>query len=188
MRIKDLINLDISKLTSQSIKDIGHYAQVQVNKQARRWSDQEFKSPAYYALQKSGGAISFKGKSLNEKKKELARAIRFLADPTRTQAGWKREKQRITKSIEKDFNVSVSPEQFDSVWTSYEKAKELNSAVGLMDYKYNVINTLNEILSENTEQDLDELAVKISDDLENLIKEREETIEAERQTISGNFK
>ena len=192
MTIKDLMNLDISRLTNKTIQAIGHYAQVQVNKQVRRWETEEYKSPAYYALKKAGGKngiyISYKDKTLNQKKKELARAIQFLSDPTRTKSGWKKVKQEVSADIKQKYDLTIAPENMDSVWTAYEKAKELNGTVGMTDYKYNVVEALNELVTDQPSRDLDELAVFITSNIDEKVKDREKEVETERKSISSNFK
>lgn len=192
MTIKELMNLDISRLTSKTIQAIGHYAQVQVNKQVRRWETEEYKSPAYYALKKAGGEdgiyISFKGKTLNQKKKELARAIQFLGDRTRTKAGWKKVKREVSADVKTEHGLTIAPENMDAVWTAYEKAKELNGTVGMSDYKYNVVQALNEMVSADPNMETDELAVFITSDIEKRVKDREKELEQERKNISSNFK
>lgn len=192
MTIKELMNLDISRLTNKTIQAIGHYAQVQVNKQVRRWETEEYKSPAYYALKKAGGEngifISFKGKTLNQKKKELARAIQFLGDRTRTKAGWKEVKRDVSADIKQKYDLTIAPENMDSVWTAYEKAKELNGTVGMTDYKYNVVEALNELVTDQPSRDLDELAVFITSNIDEKVKDREKEVETERKSISSNFK
>lgn len=168
MKLEDIINVKIEKLNAESIKEVARSAQNLANKAYRRWEEKEFRSPAYYGMKKSGGLISFRGKEdLKEQKKELARAVRFLTDRSRTVAGWNEIKKENTEIVnDKVFKQSgenqLSPDDYDRFYTAFEKAAEINPNIETENYKYNVMDALLEEL-DNYAKDVDELAVDLAD-------------------------
>lgn len=163
---EELMDIDISKLTQETIKEYKRTAQRLVNEQYKRWERLDDKSPAARGLEKSGGKISFRGKDLNQQKKELARAVRFLEDKTRTFSGWEEEKQRQTNIINEQIEKSggentLTTDDFGRFYAAFDKAKEINPDIALASYKYNVMDALIEELKDET-MSIDELAIAMS--------------------------
>lgn len=184
MSLKSIQNLKIENLTAATIKPVFKEAQNLVNKQARRWTGKEYKSPAFYALDKSGGLISSRGKrTLNQMKKELARAQRFLNDPSRTVAGWNKIKADNTKRLNQTLerrgsDKRLTVDDYDRFYTAYDKAKEIDPNIELYEYKYNVFDTLLTEITD-THKSAEELAVEITDQFAEIYRTKQESMDFE---------
>lgn len=185
--LQELLDVNINRLTRDSIKEYTKVAAETVNRTAKRWESREFKSPAFYGLEKSGGAISFKGKdTLQQMKKELARAINFLNDPTRTVKGWNTEKERQVEKINIQIEKSggsggMTAADYDRFYTAFVKAAELNPDIETEDYKYNIMDALIEEIHADEAEGLsaDELALKMDEKFWELYEERQGRVNRE---------
>lgn len=175
--IEALKNVSIRTLTMAAIKPFAAAARELANKAFKKWEQKEYKPPAYYGMKKSGGLISFKGKkTLNQQKKELARAIRFLTDPTRTVKGWEKEKKSQTGIInakvkEAERENELKTEDFDRFYEAFDKAVELEPSIATERYKYLVVDALIEELDDKTKS-VDELAVAMKEKFPEIYKNK----------------
>lgn len=193
MRVEDLFRIDIGSLTQEQLNKVAGFAQSQANRSLRSWIPKEHRSPsARQALKYTGGGL-FNIKeagTLNQQKKELARAIAYLQNPTSTQKGWRSTKYAIIREINKNMPPGAKKltyAKFDDMFDAYEKAKELNKNISDREYKYNVIDTLlDEVEDEN--KDIDEIAVETAENFADIIEKRERETAAAYEGISSFFR
>lgn len=190
---KDLMNVDISSLDSVTINQYKRVARELVRQTVKRWEKEDYKSPAYYALmQRTGGKgkILFSGKqTLNQQKKELAKAVRFLSDPSVSRKGWNQIKQQNIESLYDASGIALEVKDYDIFFKTYEKLKELNSAASGDEYRYEIMARMEAALNDengletedgtilNREDDekayIDLLAIQMDKELKNMIHEKE---------------
>lgn len=105
LSIQDILDMDwkeINKLSLEEMKKLSMRLNSAANKRLRRVeaSGEERWSPAYQAVQQSGGDFSVKGKTTKaEIKAELQRAGSFLNAKTSSVRGTKAHKQKIEKLV-----------------------------------------------------------------------------------------
>lgn len=198
--LTDLLNVDINKLTKETIKEYTRVARENVRKTVARWDKKEYKSPAYYALSKRTDGkmkISFRGlKTLQKQKEELAKAIRFLSDESRTVEGWERIKrenvnalnERLLKEQAGTYGppIQLTTDDYDRFYSIYEKAKEMDKNIASMEYKYEVMETIVSKV-KNTSKSVDELAVEVKKEFEELYKNRERQHKKNMDDVSEEF-
>lgn len=190
---KDLMSVDISSLDSVTINQYKRVARELVRQTVKRWEKEDYKSPAYYALMQSTGGkgkILFSGKqTLNQQKKELAKAVRFLSDPSVSRKGWKQIKQQNIESLYDASGIALEVKDYDIFFKTYEKLKELNSAASGDEYRYEIMARMEAALNDengletedgpilNREDDekayIDQLAIQMDKELKNMIHEKE---------------
>lgn len=180
---RGLLRANINKMTEKSITTWTRIAREMVRKTVARWEKREYKSPAYYELSRQTGGtmkISFKGKTLQQKKAELAKAIHFLKDDTRTVAGWEKVKKRNVKALNKKFreegsDTRLTPEDYDRLYSAYNKAKQIDKNIETMEYKYKVMDMLVQEIQDpaNAAKSVDELAVEMAEKFREIYEENE---------------
>lgn len=193
--VKDLLNVDLSTLSSETIKDYFKVARDTIRKALKTWEGKEYQSPAYHALRKStkGDMMpSFKGKTLNQQKKELAKAVRFVSDETRTVAGWEKQKKINTKALNKklgltDLRSMLTPDEYDKFWTAYNLAKEVNPNIDNMEYKYDVMDTLVHEVVADKNKTAEELAIKMAESFQEIYEGKEQQHQENLKNISDMF-
>lgn len=187
----DLLHVDISSLTTETISQYFKAARENVRKSIARWEKREYKSPAYYAFYRATGGtlkLNFRKKTLNEKKKELAKAITFLRDPTRTIKGWEAEKIKNIATLKKKKGIELTPEEYDFFYSTYEKARELDPNVGNSELKYHIFEYLLEEMRADPTQSKDELAVKVVSNIEKFYEEIEKEHRENMRNWSEEFR
>lgn len=205
--LKELLRVNVNKLTEKSIQGYKKVARDEAARMRKAWEGREYASPAYYGFMAATGQtgkISFKrGMTLNEQKKELAKAIRFLKDPTRTVKGWEKVKKSNLKKLNKEIKkaikgrkdpktgkqlkVEFTTQDYDRLFTAYNKAKEINPAVGQKQFKYIVLAEVADKIKDET-IDIDEIAVEIANSIQQVYEENEKAHQRAEQNRSGRFK
>lgn len=115
-------DFDFNKLNRQQLSKVVQQLSRTVN---RRFETLERvtrkKSPAYKSLEKSGGKISIKGKTLNELRYEYVRAKNFLSLKTSTVKGF----NKVNKELANRLGFErLSQSQIDDLWEAYNKLDE----------------------------------------------------------------
>ena len=185
--LEELLSVDISKLTKAELQGYKKVARDEVARIVRRWEKEDYKPPAYYGIDKpTGGSykISFKGKdTLQQQKKELAKAVHILKDPTRTKTGFETEKQRNIQIVNEQIRKKVHKGRgnkrdtfdevdFDRLYKVYEKAKELDKNIMNVEYKYSVFEAMVSSIKDE-DKSIDALALEMQNLLEDAIKDKE---------------
>ena len=197
--LQSLTVADIQKLTKKELQAYKKVARDEVARGVKRMSEWEYKPPAWYQLEHATGEsmkISFKGKqTLQQQKKELAKAIHFLQDPTHLNPGWKAFKKKNIKALNKEipkqrdeqgkYKGKFSDADFDRLYFAFDKAKQINKNVGLL--KYEVMASAIDVV-KNQKMSIDEIAAKMATDFEDIYKENEEAYQDSKSTRSQRMK
>lgn len=189
--LQELLNVDINKLTNKTISEYFKAARENVRKTVNRWKGREYKSGAYYSYEaKTGGKVKpdFRGaKTLQEKKKELAKAVQFLSDPTRTVKGWEKEKRANIAALSRKSGINLTPDEYDHFFKAYERAKKLDSNIANLEYKYDIFEYLIEEMRADNQQSTEELAVKMQQKIKEIYENKESQHQENERDISEEF-
>lgn len=205
MNLKQALNVDISTLTTESIKEYAGFIQSQANRSFRAWETKDVKSPAARQMEKSGGRINIDlSADLNLQKKELARGMRFLLDETRTQKGWDRVSAGIRREINKALKESGSKKRltkkgYNDFWKAWNKGAEVNPNIESEQYKYEAIQTLLDIMEADSDEDpedgeevdetsIDEIAIRLAEKFTEKYQNREKETWENDEGVSKYFK
>lgn len=164
MRIEDLYELDFNRMTKEQLLAVGSFVKNQANRGYTLWERKEYRSPAFYGMQKSGGRIGdLSDLDRNTLYKEINRGLNFLSDQTRTAKGWSKVKTENIKTLKQKTGIKIRKKDYDKFYDAFEKAKELNPALSYFDFKYS---TMGEAASyvKDYSKSVDEIAVEISDE------------------------
>ena len=193
--LEELLSVDIRKLTKAELQGYKKVARDEVARNVKRWEGREYKSPAYYALKKATGdtlKISFKGKdTLQQQKKELAKAIHFLSDQSRTVKGWNEiKKENITKINEhfaKDKKEVFNTVNYDRLYEAYNKAKQIDRNIESQEFKYAVMESLIDRITDET-IDVDQVALEMAEEAKKIYKQREKERKRNDRNRSKRYK
>lgn len=146
------LNEFLSLNTSQLKKAVGTLRDVSA-KRYRRLKEKVGDTQATMALEKSGGLISTKGKTLGELRKEFIRAKTFLEKKTSTVSGYRKMEKAIITSL-KTKGIEMSAQQYREFWRLYEQVKELDPMIADKQYKYKILEYINSNMNEMNSDDL----------------------------------
>lgn len=190
--LKELLEVDISKLTKAEIQGYKKVARDEVARTLKRWEGREYKSPAYYQFDKATGGtnkISFRrDMTLQEQKKELAKAIHFLSDETRTVEGWNEVKQRNLDKINSGLGKAETSEgltinNYDRLYEAYNKAKEIDPNIEAQEFRYRVFERVADLLDDKT-KNVDEIALEMANARQEIYLEDQEAGRRKREDLS----
>ena len=193
--LQELLSVDLNKLTKAELQGYKKVARDEVARTLKRWEGREYKSPAYYAFEKlTGGTnkISFRGKTtLQQQKKELAKAIRFLSDPTVSVEGWKAEKQRNLSLINAHFNKETAEEfttvDYDRLYEAYNKAKQIDKNIEAQEFRYAVFEALIDKIKDES-IDIEQIALEMAEKTKEIYEQNEQTHRANEASRSARYK
>lgn len=174
LSVQDIINMDINKFNSLNKSDLQKVVGRLVsagNKRLRSFERAGESSPATRHVSRSGGMFSTKGKDINELRAEFARAKNFMTAKTGTRAGWKKVKRETIQSL-KDRGINLSEKQFNDFWNAYEDLKEMNPSVANKGLKYNVLQDIADMVTDDT-LTADEIALKLNNEISRIYEENE---------------
>lgn len=185
-------NMDISDIAKMSKAELSKITVVlgsAVNKRYKRLEQAGQTTPASSVLEKTGGKISTKGKSLNQIRREFKRAYNYMNDKTSTLSGYKKVvKATIDRVREKTSDkdgkngVVLTKEQASDFFNLLDKAKEVDS--GKAGYNGNTNTILYQNLAEMvkdgmSKEDVESELNKIIDDA---YKEQQKTKETHQKS------
>lgn len=171
--VKDILSIPIetfNKLNLSTLRKVVGRLVSAGNKRLRSFERVNESSPAVRYVKNSGGVFSTKNKSLNELRAEYIRAKTFLQSKTGTRAGWKKVKKEIVTGLKKN-GVDVTDENFEKLWKSYERLKEISPEVATKELKYSTLKEISDIISSNNYTN-DEIVERVYNNLTNLYEER----------------
>ena len=167
LSVQDILNVDLetfNKWTESDLRKVVGRLVSAGNKRLRTFERSEESSPAYRHVMKSGGHFSVAGKSIDQLRAEYKRARDFMTAQTGTKKGWLEVKKDTIASLEKQ-GVHLTVKQFDKMWETYEKLKELDESVSLKSIKYTILQDISDQITD-PEMDPDQLAVELSKTLD----------------------
>ena len=138
MSVSDILNMSerrFNKLTERELKLVVGRLVSAVNKRVRRFEKAGITTPATRALEKSGGKLSVKGKSLNELRSEYARARNFLNMETSTRKGYEQVQKRISETL-RERGYDISPNELDDMFEVYNDLLEIDPSLSLSKDRY----------------------------------------------------
>lgn len=142
--ISDILNMDIRDFNQLGLSDlrkvVGRLVSA-VNKRLRRFEKAGVSSPATRALEQSGGVLSTKGKNLNQLRMEFARAKNYLEMETSSRKGFENVKNRTIETL-RARGVNINPEQLNSLFTVYNKLKDIDPSITYMSWKYELMSDI----------------------------------------------
>ena len=142
--ITDILNMDISDFNKLELKDlrlvVGRLVSA-VNKRLRRFKKSGISTPATRALDKSGGALSTKGKDLNELRTEFARGRDFLNMETSTRKGFEDVQSRTVQTLH-ERGVDVTPDELKDLFEVYNDLQELDPSISVNKDKYAIMDEI----------------------------------------------
>ncbi len=162
MRIEDLYELDFNRMTRDQLLKVGSFVRNQANRGFTLWERKEYRSPAFYGMEKSGGRIGdLSNLDRNTIYKEINRGLNFLSDRTRTVKGWSKVKTENIGTLKEHTGVKIRKKDYDRFYDAFEKAKEINPALAYFEFKYSVMGEAATYVKDFSKSP-DELAIEIS--------------------------
>lgn len=144
MSVSDILGMSEKKFnklnTSEMRLVVGRLVSA-VNKRVRRFEKAGISSPATRALEQSGGVLSTKGKNLNQLRMEFARAKNFLEMETSSRKGFEDVKKRTIETL-KERGVNIKSDELNSLFTVYNKLKEIDPSITYMTWKYELMSDI----------------------------------------------
>lgn len=177
LSVNDILNMSETRFNELKLKDlklvVGRLVSA-VNKRLRRFEKAGISTPATRSLEKSGGKLSVRGKSLNELRSEYARARNFMNMETSTRKGYEQVQKKISDTL-RDRGYDITPNELDDMFEVYNSLLESDPSISLSKDKYQLMQDI-----ANMPDDLD-----IS---EKVLKAKErytELYEKEQQELNG---
>lgn len=177
MSVNDILNMSekrFNKLSEKELKLVVGRLVSAVNKRVRRFEKAGISTPATRSLEKSGGKLSVKGKSLNELRSEYARARNFMNMETSTRKGYEKVQKKISETL-RERGYDITPNELDDMFEVYNSLLESDPSISLSKDKYQL---MQDIANMPDKLDLSEKVQKA--------KERyTELYEKEQQELNG---
>lgn len=179
LKIKDILNMDVSDLNKLGKKDLQKITGRLVsagNKRLRRAEEKGISSPAFSYVENNGGVFSTKGKTLNQLRAEFVRAKNFLEAETSTIKGAEKFINQSIEALHKE-GVDINKSDFQEVMRLYESLKRSDPKVAERGLKYAVLREL----SEKVESKLnaEEILTTMQNNLDSVY-------ESEQDRLAGN--
>ena len=189
MSVSDILNMSekrFNKLTERELKLVVGRLVSAVNKRVRRFEKAGITTPATRALEKSGGKLSVKGKSLNELRSEYARARNFLNMETSTRKGYEQVQKRISETL-RERGYDISPNELDDMFEVYNDLLEIDPSLSLSKDRYLL---MQEIANMPDELDVSEKVLKAKERYTELYEQEQMELngkEVDLYGVSGFF-
>lgn len=162
---------DFNRLDESDLRKAVTQLASAANKRYRRFQASGKDTPATRMLEQSGGALSAKGKDLNQLRAEFARAKQFLEAKTSTARGWAKVQEQTLQSLAKR-GISVTKKDLDTFWRAYEDLKDISPEVANRSLKYDVMRTIAERIGTG-QRDPEEIAEQMRREISRIYEERE---------------
>lgn len=189
MSVSDILNMSerrFNKLTERELKLVVGRLVSAVNKRVRRFEKAGISTPATRSLEKSGGKLSVKGKSLNELRSEYARARNFLNMETSTRKGYEQVQKRISETL-KERGYDISPNELDDMFEVYNDLLEIDPTLSLSKDRYLL---MQEIANMPDDLDVSEKVLKAKERYTELYEQEQMELngkEVDLYGVSGFF-
>lgn len=174
--INDILNMDIEDFLKLGVKDLRKRVRRLAdagNKRINRLNQAGYNTPAYRQVMHSGGKFSTRSKNLNQLRAEYIRAKNFFEHKTSTIKGWRETVKSTIESL-RDYDIDITPEQFDDVWRAYEELKEINPNVSSERLKYAVLLEISKFIKTNSRKDAKRIASEIKEKVDQIYEQQAE--------------
>lgn len=134
LSVNDILSMDwtdIQKLNRRDLSQLTSRLASAGNKRLRRLEKVGLENtPAYSAIQRSGGDFSVKSKTINELRSEFSRVRTFLDPSTKTSyvRGAKKVESSFRKRLGLEEGENMSESQRKKFWEGYRMFEENNKA------------------------------------------------------------
>jgi hypothetical protein len=172
---------DFNKMTKAELRAVVSRLADTANKRVARMKRAGISTPALRHAEMSGGKFSTKGKDINALRAEYARVKGFLEAKTSTQSGWREVKKNTITELKKQ-GINVTQKDFDRLWETYEKLKEVSPDVASRQLKYSVLKDVSNAIKEDKTPD--EIATEMTKRLSEIYEEQAELMD---DGVSGFF-
>lgn len=183
-QLLSMSSTEFSSLSASELRQVVRRLADTANKRLQSFDRAGELSPAVRAAQQSGGRFSTAGKDINALRAEFVRERQFLESKTGTRSGWEKVQTATTKAL-KDRGVDVTPAQFDQLWQSYEKLKEMSPEVENKKLKYRVLRDIADMMDDES-MSAEDIAEELQSKLD-LIYEQQEEMSNEGGGVSDFF-
>lgn len=185
LSIKDIVNMDLSTFNSLTFSDmqkvVGRLVSA-VNKRLRRFEKAGINTPATRALEKTGGALSTRGKDIQQLRNEYARARNFLNMETSTQAGFRSVQKRTVETLQAR-GVDITRSELDELFEVWNDLTELDPTIEQSKDKYSL---MQDIANMPDDMDIDDKILKAKE-LSTTLYEQQQGREVTLYGVSGFF-
>lgn len=190
MSLQEILNMDeadFKKLNEKQLRPIVKQLGMAANRRISALERAGEKSPAYRGVMNWGGKFSEKGKNLNQLRSEASRELAFLKHKTSTLKGWQKVKSETIDTIEK-FGFTLTKEEWDDFWESYEKLAEGDPSVRLESFKYDIFKEIHSAMKDKSKSP-EEIAEGLKGEVSKTY-ERNKQLEQQRKSggVSQHFK
>lgn len=188
MTYQDYLNMDLSQFLNMNEKELRNATRTLANVTNKRYgnikkSDIQ-QTPASFELEKSGGVIKTRGKNVNQLRSEFIRAKNFLMNKTSSVTGYRKIRNQTIDSLDKR-GIHITPDQYQKFWEAYERVKNADFMAGLDEFKYKILENIEENLTNGHEDTLVEDAINKMNELYKESVSGDEDYEGFWNTIFG---
>lgn len=174
LTISQILKMPESKFNQYSESDqrkiVGRLVSAS-NKRIRTFEKYGVESPTVIDVMESGGKFSTRGKDKAGLLKELTRARSFLKSPASTLKGWKKIESKMYEGLrKKGYDIQV--ENINIIANMLGKLSRERTLT--RSERYAIINKINEMLSEQGQQNADDLMKAIDRELDNIYRSTQE--------------
>lgn len=189
---KSEIKKDVSEMTRQELAKECYKLNSKLNKRIKRLEQATKKdgilSPALKSVQDSGGKFSAKGKTLNELRKEYARAKAFEKMETGTVTGARAFTNRMGKVLGTD-NIK-NPKYVERIYETLHRVQEqlpiIGNSIGSTEALQQIVSEYNSEYS-NSNALIDMTDIEYAQYLNNLVNNMTNKIDDDYQDIEDLF-
>ena len=161
MTTKEILEMsfdDLNKLKFSDLKELTKRLSKTANRRIRTIVDRYEKTPAIQGMIQSGGKFGVRdAKTLNQTRREFARARNFLIDKTTTVKGVEEWKTNSIAQLADKRGINISRDKFDVIYKTLSDLQDIDKKFeeNLMKYTY----------LEMMEQNFDEYAKMTTEQL-----------------------
>ena len=168
--VNDFVNMDydeFNRLSEIELRRAVRRMSDTANKRLKRLDEKGISTPATQSVDRSGGKFSTKGKSLNQLRAEYTRVKNFLKSETSTVKGYKNFQSSTLKSLGIKQN-EITPKQFQKLWSSYDKLKEIHPEIEGATNKYKVLDAISEQIQNDKRLGVNSIVNRIEKQLSDI--------------------
>lgn len=173
MSYKNWLNIDISdfnKMTRKELAKATGELRKEANRRISELQSRGYTSTALSFIEKSGGKISTKDKTINQLRHEFMRASGFLKSEGSSIKGVNRIRYKTAAMLAVE-DVDVAPGSIDRFFRVYDKLKEVDPIVSSVSFRYRYMQEIAK-MTENTELSVDEIVSDITSRVEEIYNDR----------------
>lgn len=195
MRIDDILNMDIDKLSRMNRRELAKVVSQlssSANKRLRRLEQQGLTDSYAYNKAQTVGDFSVKGKNTNQLRKEFARVRDFINSKTSSVKGYKKFLGEVSTRVS-GGNKSIGKKVYGDLglrkqfWSVYNRVKEsYPSLFGSKGDSTRMQELIALILADNADKSDDDIMNIVRENINNLYEKTEADFEKRENEIEEN--